>query len=157
MPLCKPTRTRSHAVSHQESRLEGWLSHEIKRHRKWRRRWSFLYFGTAALTIISGAATTVAAGLLEPESAKRYTLWLAALTTVLASLEKVLRFREKWDLHRGIQVALEMTDLRRSAGLLKDEEAIDRLERIARSYDAKLAQLSSPVPDGGGDEDEEKA
>jgi hypothetical protein len=137
-------------VSDQESRLDGWLGQEIDRHRKWRWRWSLLYFGTAALTIISGAATTVAAGLLEPESAKRYTLWLAALTTVLASLEKVLRFREKWDLHRGIQVALEMTDLRRSAGLLKDEEAIERLERIARNYDAKLSQLSSPVPDAEG-------
>lgn len=143
-------------MSTQRSRLETWLDNEITRHRKWRQRWSFLYFGTAAMTIIAGAATTVAAGLLEPEAAKRYTIWLAALTTVLASLEKVLRFREKWDLHRGIQVALEMADLRRTAGLLKDEDAINTLERIARSYDAKLSQLSSPAPveaeEEGGDE-----
>jgi hypothetical protein len=132
-------------VTTQGSRLEEWLGEEIKRHRRWRRRWSFLYFGNASLTIIAGAATTVAAGLLEPEAAKRYTIWLAALTTVLASLEKVLRFREKWDLHRGIQVALEMTELRRSAGLLNDEKAIESLQRIARSYDARLSQLSSPT------------
>lgn len=140
-----------------ESLLEGWLKEEIDRHRKWRSRWSFLYFGTAALTIIAGAATTVAAGLLEPEQARRYTIWLAALTTVLASLEKVLRFREKWDLHRGIQVALEMTELRRSAGLLDDEKSIEHLERIARSYDAKLSQLSSPAatPDAADDDHHE--
>lgn len=141
-------------MSEQTGRLEQWLAREIERHRTWRRRWSFLYFGTAAATIIAGAATTVAAGILEPETAQRYTIFLAALTTVLASLEKVLRFREKWDLHRGIQVALEMTDLRRAAGLLKEEDAIDALERIARSYDAKLAQLSSPAPPPG-EEDED--
>jgi len=142
-------------VSERTGRLEEWLSREIARHRTWRRRWSFLYFGTAAATIIAGAATTVAAGLLEPEDAKRYTIWLAALTTVLASLEKVLRFREKWDLHRGIQVALEMTDLRRSAGILEEEEAINSLERIARSYDSKLAQLSSPVAPADEEEGDE--
>jgi hypothetical protein len=125
--------------------LESWMQREIAHHRIWRRIWSVLFFSTAALTIIAGAATTAAAGLLDAEQAKQWAIWLAAVTTVLASLEKVLRLREKWDLHRNIQTALEMVELRRSTGLIDDSNAIDILDRIAQTYNSQLAELGAPT------------
>lgn len=128
--------------------LQSWMYREIAHHRSWRRIWSIAFFGTAALTVISGAATTAVAGLADPEKAQTATIILAATTTVLASLEKVLRLREKWDLHRNIQISLEMTELKRSAGIIDDAKAVEMLDKIAQSYSTQLAELSAPTPPG---------
>ena len=69
---------------------------------------------------------------------------VAAITTVLASLEKVLRLREKWDLHRNIQTAPEIINIRRSADLLDDAHAIDKIDKVAQLYSTQLAELSAP-------------
>jgi hypothetical protein len=126
------------------SNLQDWIDRETKRHQTWRQVWSFLFFATAALTVVAGAATTAVAGLLDAESAKQWTIYLAALTTVLASLEKVLRLREKWDLHRNIQTALEIIELRRGAGVIDDKQSIDMIDHLAQVYNNQLAELSGP-------------
>jgi hypothetical protein len=131
-------------MSEQQVTLQSWMYREIEHHRRWRRIWSVAFFGTAALTVICGAATTAVAGLADPEKAQTLTIVLAAATTVLASLEKVLRLREKWDLHRNIQTSLEMTELKRAAGIIDDVKAIETLDKIAQSYSTQLAELSAP-------------
>lgn len=127
-----------------------WLNKEVGRHRFWRDTWSFLYFLTAACTIIAGALTTASAGLLgDTNNNLQYTTALAAATTILASLEKVLRLREKWDLHRNIQIALEMIQIRLASDLIDMKEAVREIDRIARQYSSQLAELSAP---GGTDD-----
>ncbi len=122
-----------------------WLDTEIRRHAVWRTRWSFLYFFFAATTIVAGAATTAVAGLASGKQVD-VTMWttaLAAITTIFASLEKVLKFREKWDLHRTMQVTLEMIRLRASNGLLDVADLLDRLDATAQNYSSQLSELTS--------------
>lgn len=130
--------------------IDGWINDEVERHKRWRRTWSFAYFSTAALTIVAGAATTAIAGLLGPNDMlgpMRPAQWatlLAAVTTILASLEKVLRLREKWDLHRNIQTSLEMIKLKRASSLTSDKKAIELIDKVAQMYSSQLAELSAP-------------
>ena len=70
---------------------------------------------------------------------------MAAFTTIFASLEKVLRLREKWDLHRNIQTSLEIIPIRRSAGLNDDKTTIDLIENVAQMYSSQLAELRIPT------------
>lgn len=123
------------------SEVSDWLNQEIERHRLWRKIWSALYFTTAAMTIVMGALTTVTAGMMD-ENGGQYVMFLAAITTILASLEKVLNLREKWDLHRNTQVTLEMIRIRSVSGLLENKELIDRIEKTAHFYSNQLAELN---------------
>ena len=123
--------------------VEKWLDEQIRHHRRWRGSWSILYFSFAAATIVAGAATTAVAGLYDGVTATKLTTSLAALTTILASLEKVLKFREKWDLHRNIQVAFEMIELRAKNGLLAVADVIDQIDSAAHMYSSQLSDLSA--------------
>jgi hypothetical protein len=135
-------------VADIEARTLRWLEQEIGHHRTWRRIWSFLYFFGASLTVIAGALATVTAGFMDVvDNGPLVTALLAALATVMASLEKVLKLKEKWDLHRNVQTALEMILLRGSAGLLDTEKALALIEKTAVSYSVRLAGL------GGDDQD----
>lgn len=66
---------------------------------------------------------------------------------------KVLRLREKWDLHRNIQVTLEMIEIRRACGLIDTQKAVDEIGHVAQTYGQHLSELNSPgdvpgSPDG---------
>ena len=129
------------------SAITRWIENEKKRHRFWRNIWSVLYFGTAAATVVFGALTTASAGLFASDGADGVTTTttLAAVTTILASLEKVLRLREKWDLHRNIQVALELIEIRAASGLIDTRRVVQEIERVARLYSEKLSALAAPT------------
>lgn len=132
-------------MSEIASEVTGWIDDEIGRHKLWRQIWSATYFTTAASTIIAGALTTASAGIFdEVANSLTYTTWLAATTTILASLEKVLRLREKWDLHRNIQVELELIQMRIASELIDTKEAVTQIERVAQLYSSQLTELSSP-------------
>ncbi|MGW8370320.1 MAG: hypothetical protein ACWGPN_16785, partial [Gammaproteobacteria bacterium] len=75
---------------------------------------------------------------------------LAGVSHVFASLEKVLKLREKWDLHRNIQVALEMISLRASAGLIDTRETVELIEKTALTYSVRLADLNAAGGDSPG-------
>ena len=139
-------------MSQVASEISNWINKEIARHRLWRQIWSVSYFTTAALTIVAGALTTASAGIFnDAANSLTNTTWLAAATTILASLEKVLRLREKWDLHRNIQIELEMIQIRIASGAVSTKEAINQLERAAQLYSSQLAELSAPTdPNVGG-------
>ena len=129
-----------------------WINSEIKRHKQWRQIWSFLYFAIAASTVIAGALTTASAGIFDDAATNTtYTTWLAAATTIFASLEKVLRLREKWDLHRNIQVMLEMIKMRSAAGLIDNKEVMQQVEQAAQLYSSQLSELTAPT-NGVGDQ-----
>ena len=125
-----------------------WLEKEIARHGQWRQIWSVSYFTIAASTVVTGALTTASAGLSEdPANTVAQTTLLAAITTILASLEKVLRLREKWDLHRNIQIDLELIELKVASGLINLKEAVRDIEGVAGRYSESLADLTRPVHD----------
>ena len=126
---------------------EGYVKQQIKHHRKWKSRWSFLYFFFAATTIVAGAATTAVAGIFDGDKATLYTVLLAALTTILASLEKVLKLRDKWDLHRDIEHAYQILLFR--AKELERAAFIESVQRINSHYSTELSGLTaatSPPP-----------
>ena len=130
--------------------VKTWLQGQIGHHGRWRSVWSVLYFTFAATTVVAGAATTAVAGFVDGEAATTWATGLAALTTILASLEKVLKFREKWDLHRNIQAALEMVQMRAENALIDKKQAIDRIEAIAQMYSNQLTDLTATTQPGSG-------
>ena len=138
-------------MSEIASAVTDWIGKEIGRHRLWRQIWSMLYFTTAASTIIFGALTTASAGIFDGAANQvSYTAWLAATTTILASLEKVLRLREKWDLHRNIQIELELIQMRVASGLIDTKEVVTQIEKVAQLYSSQLKELGTPANSNGG-------
>jgi hypothetical protein len=126
----------------------AWLEQEIDKHQTWRRVWSVCYSGGASITVIAGALATASAGFMDTfHYGQIITATLAGLTTIFASLEKVLKLREKWDLHRNVQVALEMINLRAAAGLIDNEQTVNLIEKTAHTYSLQLADLNA----AGGD------
>lgn len=131
-------------MSNVDAVTTEWLKNEIDRHRTWRRIWSITYSTSVAITIIAGAAATASAGLTQDyEHGALLTALLAGAATVFASLEKVLRLREKWDLHRNIQVALEMVYLNVSSGLIDARKTLELIEKTAQMYSMQLAELNA--------------
>jgi len=99
----------------------------------------------------AGAVATASAGFANDyPNGPLVTALLAGVTTVFASLEKVLKLREKWDLHRNIQVALEMISLRASAGLIDTRETVELIETTALTYSVRLADLNAAGGDSPG-------
>lgn len=120
----------------------GWVDREIRRHTWWRRLWSAFYISAASITVICGALATASAGLMKSlDNGPLITAVLAGLTTISASLEKALNLREKWELHRNAQTALEMINLRASAQLIDTKEMIELVEKTAHSYSNQLAEI----------------
>lgn len=125
-------------------RILGQVKDHITFHHKWRVRFSVLYFTGAAITVVSAALTTAAAGFVTDTNRGRMIVAVLALcTTVFASLEKVLKLREKWDLHRNSQVALEIIELRGQTGSVDAEKLVDMIEKVALSYSMQLGELNA--------------
>lgn len=70
------------------------------------------------------------------------TAGLALSATILSSLEKVLKMREKWDLHRNSQVALDMVRLKIMAKTEEERLYVDQIAKVAESYSLQLTDLN---------------
>ncbi len=140
----------------ENGKITKWLNDEIKRHKIWRSIWSVLFFTTALLTIVTGALTTAVAGLAGAFdwTDKQALMWatiLAAATTILAGMEKILRLREKWDLHRNIEVELHMINLKRGTAHYDQDAALTDIAIVARQYSSQLSSLTAAAEDDSDD------
>jgi hypothetical protein len=113
-------------------------------HRRWRRIWSATYFTGSAASVVTAAAATASAGFITSAGeGKVLTAGLAFAATVFTSLEKVLRTREKWDLHRNSQQALEIVRLNAVADTPESRGLVSQIEAIVQSYGLQLGDLSA--------------
>jgi len=126
------------------------LRKRIEFHHKWRLIWSVTYFTGATITVVSAALATATAGFITNTGQGRVlTAGLALAATIFASLEKVLKLREKWDLHRNSQVALEIIELKGFAGAADAKKMVEMIEQVAQSYSLQLSDLNvAPATDG---------
>ena len=119
------------------------LDNRITFHLRWRRIWSGTYFVNAACTVISAALASASAGFISSTGeGKMLTAGLALSATILSSLEKVLKMREKWDLHRNSQVALDMVRLKIMAKTEEERLYVDQIAKVAESYSLQLTDLN---------------
>ena len=70
------------------------------------------------------------------------TAGLALAATILTSLEKVLKVREKWDLHRNSQVALRIVKLKMLADTDEARTFVDEIAKVSESYSLQLGELN---------------
>ena len=126
-----------------EDQIIDALGARIAFHRRWKGIWSVSYFVGAAASVITAALATASAGFIgDAGEGKELTAGLALAATILTSLEKVLKLREKWDLHRNSQIALEIIQLKALAGSLDGKGAVEQIERVAQSYSMQLGDMN---------------
>ena len=119
------------------------VDNRIKHHLRWRRIWSFTYFTSAGATVVSAAFATASAGFItNTGEGKMLTAGLALAATILTSLEKVLKMREKWDLHRNTQIALEIVRLQAFVDSKETQNVVDQIAKISQSYSMQLEDLN---------------
>jgi hypothetical protein len=119
------------------------LEERIGFHLRWSRVWSYGYFTIAASSVTSAALASASAGFITSTGeGKMLTAGLALAATVLTSLEKVLKVREKWDLHRNSQVALRIVKLRMLAENDEDKAFVDQIAKVSESYSLQLGELN---------------
>jgi hypothetical protein len=128
-----------------DPRFVSELNKRIEFQQKWRRITSFSYFTGASMSVIAAATATVVAGLGYAAAAAV----VAAVATIVTSLEKILLFREKWGHHRAIETDLELLRLRYETGKVDTDGAISEIEKIVRRYGAKLP--TAVTTGGAGD------
>lgn len=125
------------------------LDQRIEFHRRWRRIWSFAYFTGAAATVVSAALATASAGFItDTGEGKMLTAGLAFAATIFTSLEKVLKLREKWDLHRNSQQAFEIVRLKFLADTPEAKALVGQMEAIVQSYSLQLGELNAAPATG---------
>ena len=111
----------------------------IRFQQKWRRITSFSYFAGASLSIVAAAAASVVAGLGYSAAAAI----LAAIAAVVASLEKVLLFRDKWAHHRAVETELDLVRLKYESHEIDKKTTVAEIERIVRDYSQRLPLAGS--------------
>jgi multidrug transporter EmrE-like cation transporter len=107
----------------------------IAYHKGWKKFPSRASFCMTAFSIVAAAAASVTAGLRYSVAAAI----LAAMATVFTSLEKVLQFRERWDLHRITEDGFQQIRWERALKGLADDAVADRVNAIQRHYDDAMA------------------
>lgn len=129
------------------------LDERIGFHLRWSRVWSFAYFSMAASSVISAAMASASAGFISGTGeGKMLTAGLALAATILTSLEKVLKMREKWDLHRNSQVALRIIKLKMMAKSDEERTAVELITKVSESYSLQLGELNkAPTTSETGD------
>jgi len=119
------------------------LDERLTFHQRWSQVWSFTYFSIAASTVISAALASASAGFIsDTGDGKMLTAGLALAATILTSLEKVLKMREKWDLHRNSQVALRIIKLKMMADSDEERAAVELIAKVSESYSLQLGELN---------------
>ena len=121
------------------------VNKRIEFHQRWRRIWSATYFAGASATVISAALASASAGFIGATGeGKMLTAALALAATIFGSLEKVLKMREKWDLHRNSQQAFEIIRLNAYATTPESKQVVSQIEKIVHSYSLQLGELNTP-------------
>jgi hypothetical protein len=106
-------------------------------HKSWKRFSSFASFIGAALSIVSAASATVVAGLGYSAAAAV----VAAFATVFTSLEKVLQFRERWDLHRLMENDFDQLRWEAASNELSNIELAHRVGEIRAKYAERMSSF----------------
>jgi hypothetical protein len=125
-----PGAQRAAAFSPQDELLSL-----IRYHKAWKRFSSYASFSMTALSIVSAATASVTAGLQFATVASI----LAGLATVFTTLEKVLQFRERWDLHRITADDLAQVEWNMQVKGLSSAEAADQVFNIVKRYNDKMS------------------
>ena len=119
------------------------LEKRIAFHIRWGQVWSVSYFTIAASSVVSAALASASAGFIgSTGEGKMLTAGLALAATILTSLEKVLKVREKWDLHRNSQVALRIVKLKMLADTDEARRFVDEIAKVSESYSLQLGELN---------------
>ena len=111
------------------------LAKLIEFHNGWKRFSSYASFAGAALSIVAAATASVVAGLGNAPAAAI----IAALATIFTSLEKVLQFRERWDLHRDTEERLDQLRWEVSVGQLPPADLLAQIGQIRTGYSEKMS------------------
>ena len=120
------------------------ISRRISFHQRWRRVWSATYFTGASATVISAVLASASAGFItDTGDGKMLTAGLALSAAIFGSLEKVLKMREKWDLHRNSQLAFEIVRLKAFATTPESKNLVSQIEAIMQSYSMQLGELNA--------------
>jgi hypothetical protein len=129
------------------------LDERLTFHLRWSRVWSLSYFSMASSSVISAALASASAGFIsDTGEGKMLTAGLALAATILTSLEKVLKMREKWDLHRNSQVALRIIKLKMMAETDEERNAVEQIAKVSESYSLQLGELNkAPTTSETGD------
>lgn len=124
------------------------LDRRIEFHGRWRKVWSWTYFTGASATLVAAALTTASAGFIsDTGNGKMITAGLALTVMIFTSLEKILKMREKWDLHRNSQQAFEIVRLRLLADTPEGQAIVDEIEKVTQSYSLQLGDLNRAATD----------
>jgi len=124
------------------------LERRIKFHGRWRSIWSWTYFTGSSAAVISAALATASAGFIsDTGEGKMITAGLTLATMIFTSLEKILKMREKWDLHRNSQQGFEMVRLRLLADTPEAQAIVDEIEKVTQSYSLQLGELNRAPTD----------
>ena len=83
--------------------------------------------------VTAGAVATVLAAQEEANAA-----WFAGASTVLGSLERTLRIRERWMEHLSRYMQIKNLKMKYETGLVVLDEATDMLARCNLDYAAKV-------------------
>lgn len=125
------------------------LENRIAFHKLWRTVWSWTYFSGASAAVISAALASASAGFISDSTGegKALTAGLALAAMIFTALEKVLKMREKWDLHRNNQQAFEIVRLRLLADSEELQAVVDQIEKVTQSYSMQLGDLNRAPAD----------
>jgi hypothetical protein len=112
------------------------LNRLIEFHRGWKRFSSYASFLGSASSIIAAATATVVAGLGSASAAAV----IAALATIFTSLEKVLQFRERWDLHRETEESLDQLRWEAATGnLSRSADLVAKVSEVRTAYSQRMS------------------
>jgi hypothetical protein len=113
------------------------LTKLIAYHRGWKKFSSYASFVGSALSIIAAAAASVVAGLGYAATAAV----IAAFATVFTSLEKVLQFRERWDLHRSVEDDLDQLRWERAERNMTAAQVTEKVNEIRNNYTTRMSSF----------------
>ena len=113
------------------------LAELISHHHSWKRFSAFASLGGSALNVITAATAPVVAGLGMSAAAAI----IATLAIIFASLEKILQFRERWNLHQAMEDQLEQMRWEFAANNMSIAELTERVNEARSNYSERMSAL----------------
>lgn len=111
------------------------INDQLQFQKKWKTLSMAMYSTSSIGSIICTGSATILAAL------KEYSIEaavLAAVATILLSIEKSLLFREKWKHHLYIYTSLSALKLEYEVIPLSEQEVLTKLEKLLDKYSSEL-------------------